>query len=84
MALAAQRTRRDYKLEHGCVSCGFQAHHAALHFDHVEGKKEINISTAKSIEQAKQEIAKCVVRCANCHSIRHFEERQAQPPQISV
>lgn len=33
---------------------------------------------AKSLGQAKLEITKCVVRCANCHAIRHFEEGLAE------
>ena len=61
-----------YKLSKGCVDCGYKKHHAALHFDHVRGEKEINVCNAKSIDQAKKEIEKCEVRCANCHAIHTF------------
>jgi len=61
-----------YKLSKGCVDCGYKEHHAALHFDHVSGEKEINVCNAKSIDQAKKEIEKCEVRCANCHAVRTF------------
>lgn len=63
----------EVKMASGCVDCGYREHPAALHFDHVVGDKEINLCFAKSIAQAKREITKCVVRCANCHAIRHYE-----------
>lgn len=59
-----------YKVEHGCHDCGYQAHAVALDFDHVWGEKIINVCNAKSIAQAKSEIEKCEVVCANCHRIR--------------
>lgn len=59
-----------YKLRVGCVDCGYNGHHAALHFDHVRGSKTINVCNAKSIAQADGEIQKCEVRCANCHEQR--------------
>src|SRR6266446_8206121 len=55
-----------YKIARGCMDCGYREHHAALHFDHVEGFKMLNVCNAKSIAQAQAEIAKCEVRCANC------------------
>ncbi len=67
-----------YKMEHGCIDCGYKTHHAALHFDHINGKKSINVCNAKSIVQAKLEIAKCVIRCANCHSIQSFNRLQVR------
>ena len=68
----------DYKTEHGCIDCGYKANHAALHFDHIRGKKVLNVCNAKSIAQAKQEITKCVVRCANCHFIQSFNRLQVR------
>ena len=47
-----------YKLSIGCIDCGYNAHHAALHFDHVRGQKLFNVCNAKSIEEAKQTITK--------------------------
>lgn len=69
----ATRLRRwldAYKLATGCADCGFRAHPAALHFDHIAGDKMRNVCNSKSIGQAEREIAKCVVRCANCHAIK--------------
>ncbi len=67
---------RNYKLEKGCADCGYKEHHAALDFDHIDGEKELNVCNAKSISQAKNEIEKCEVVCANCHRIRTFERLQ--------
>ena len=65
----------QFKIDKGCFDCGFNEHPSALHFDHVRGKKSFNICNAKSIKQAKREIAKCVVRCANCHAIKTWPNR---------
>jgi hypothetical protein len=68
-----------YKLRVGCVDCGYHAHHAALHFDHVRGEKALNVCNAKSIAQAEREIAKCEVRCANCHAVKTFALYPCKP-----
>ena len=63
-----------------CVECGMN-HIACLHFHHLDPKKKES-SLAKvarkgwSIKKIEQEISKCKVLCANCHSILHWEERQ--------
>jgi len=75
-----QEFLRSYKLSKGCVDCGYDKHHAALEFDHVEGVKEFNVCNAKSIKQAKGEIKKCEVVCSNCHKIRTFERLQNTYP----
>ena len=67
---------RNYKLSKGCSDCGYNKHHAALEFDHVDGEKEFNVCNAKSIKQAKEEIKKCEVVCSNCHRIRTYERLQ--------
>jgi hypothetical protein len=72
---------RAHKLEWGCADCGYHAHHAALEFHHL-GDKEINLSFAKSIAQAKREMMKCEVLCANCHRIRHWDETHPCKPDI--
>lgn len=76
-ATAIRRWLDAYKTDHGCVDCGFRAHPAALHFDHVEGGKSLNVCNAKSVVQAQREIAKCVVRCANCHAIKTWPHLRA-------
>lgn len=61
------------KLERGCLDCGFRGHPAALDFDHTDpAAKSWSIATnlSRSCERLLQEIAKCEVRCRNCHAIR--------------
>ena len=66
------------KVKRGCIDCGYSKHAAALDFDHVHGDKLFEVSKAmgRSLDVIKAEIAKCVVRCSNCHRIRTFEARQ--------
>ena len=60
----------QYLYAHPCVDCG-EENIALLDFDHLRDKTA-DISTmvrdAFSWEQIAQEIAKCAVRCANCHA----------------
>lgn len=75
-----QRTRRDrnrdfvkaYLKKSVCIDCG-NKDWRVLEFDHVRGEKIENISRLMSdrapIAVLKEEIAKCDIRCANCHRI---------------
>lgn len=67
-----------YLLTHPCVDCG-EADPIVLEFDHRDrGQKAFNIGDAQrgvSIAALKLEIAKCDVRCANCHRRKTFYER---------
>lgn len=61
-----------------CVDCG-NSDVRVLQFDHVRDFKQDNVSLMSrhskySLEDIVREIAKCEVRCANCHIIRHCEE----------
>ena len=70
------------KLERGCADCGFNAHPAALHFDHLPGTiKRRGLSRMASLTWTTvlDEIAKCEVVCANCHAIRTATRRQNAP-----
>ena len=78
----ADNARRlsDYKMERGCADCGFNAHPAALEFDHLpEYTKSFTISSKTSYDwgRLQSEIDKCEVVCANCHAIRTAERRKA-------
>lgn len=62
-----------------CIDCGYEAHLAALDFDHVdESSKKFGLGDGFhkfalnkiSIEELHQEAQKCVIRCANCHRIK--------------
>jgi len=72
----------NYKIERGCMDCGYKKHHSALDFDHVKGKKKILIALAKSISQAKKEIKKCEIVCSNCHRIRTYKRLYPCKPDI--
>lgn len=83
---AAQRRNQErqelinaYKIEHGCVDCGFNSHAIALQFDHRPGEIKLfsiatRLNTAR-MEVIWAEVAKCDVRCANCHMIITHERR---------
>ncbi len=67
------------KLELGCQDCGYNIDPIALDFDHVDiTDKKYGIarmvSSGRPIDTILQEIRKCVVRCANCHRIKTYEE----------
>jgi hypothetical protein len=60
----------EYLFGHPCVDCG-EADQDVLDLDHVRGEKAFGIATAVrrgySLEALIAEVAKCEVRCANCH-----------------
>lgn len=60
----------EYFKTHPCVDCG-EDDPLVLDFDHVRGAKKCGISKLKSGNSSMSvmldEVAKCEVRCANCH-----------------
>ena len=74
--LIAKRHKRrrfliDYFSKHPCVDCG-EANPVVLEFDHIKEKGEKDAQVSKLINNkpmsvVMSEIAKCEVRCANCH-----------------
>ena len=70
----------NIKLASGCVDCGYKEHHAALQFDHIIGEKIAPLSLmakqAWSETRILEEIKKCEIVCANCHSIRTYNRAQ--------
>lgn len=69
--LKNRRYALDYLNEHPCVDCG-ETDPVVLDFDHVRGEKSYNVGAAisgscRSWKSIMIEIAKCEVRCANCH-----------------
>jgi len=58
-----------------CIDCGYDAHLAALDFDHVDPTtKKTNVAKLLTVdtdyEELLLEVRKCVIRCANCHRIK--------------
>lgn len=65
-----------YLVAHPCVDCG-ESRLPCLEFDHrVPSEKLFTIGLYMGAPHTKMkaEIAKCDVRCANCHRIRHSAE----------
>ncbi len=64
---------RDLLLGSSCVDCRV-ADIVMLEFDHVRGVKAAEVMRMArwgcSLERLKREIAKCEIRCANCHRRR--------------
>jgi len=59
-----------------CADCGGVFPPSVYDFHHLDkNEKEGNPSKflQKGLEHAKKELSKCVLLCANCHRIRHFE-----------
>jgi hypothetical protein len=70
---------QDIKSQLCCADCG-ERHPATLQFHHLSSAdKMFNIADAVrngiSLDTIKKEIKKCIVLCANCHLIRHFNMR---------
>lgn len=67
----------SYLSSHPCVDCG-ETNIRVLEFDHVRGNKSANITkllkNATSWKVIEDEIAKCEVRCVNCHRIKTSEQ----------
>ena len=69
----------EYLKNHPCVDCG-NSDIRVLEFDHVRGIKDDHICKAVrnawSLERLKKEIAKCEIRCCNCHRIVTINRRK--------
>jgi hypothetical protein len=66
-----------------CVDCGIQLPPEVMDLDHVRGVKEFQVCGNRankyvSMSKLRNEIAKCDVRCPNCHRMRHYYERMVQ------
>ena len=72
----------DIKSKGSCVKCG-ASHVAILDFHHLDptGKEE-HVSTAAwkgwALDRLQTEIDKCVLICANCHRVLHWENKSSR------
>jgi hypothetical protein len=77
----------DFKASLACAHCG-ASHPAIFDFHHVNkddpDKQRVNeLINRKRFAAAYKEVReKCIVLCANCHRIHHYEEHKNQkdPP----
>ena len=64
-----------------CTKCGF-SHPAALDFHHVNPSEKENLVSKLvgngCFAAAMEEVQKCIVLCANCHRIHHYEENSVK------
>lgn len=68
------------KMESGCVDCGYRDNPDALEWDHViprNGGPTVGTIVGRGWAAVEREIAKCEVRCANCHAIITAERRRS-------
>ena len=78
-----KRNRQEllaFKTQKGCLDCG-ERDWRVLQFDHVpeRGPKRYNLGASLRFEQMgpalREELAKCDIVCANCHSRRTWDRR---------
>ena len=74
----------EYLLAHPCIDCG-ESDPLVLEFDHRDpNQKLFSVSEGANQtwrwERIEAEIAKCDVRCANCHRRRGRQHRTEAPP----
>jgi hypothetical protein len=60
-----------------CRVCSYEKNYRALHFHHIDPSTRsfgLNIyeCQCKPLEELRSEAAKCVLLCANCHSVEHY------------
>lgn len=75
----------EIKTRRGCADCGYNAHPAALDFDHIPGAVKLAgvsslVEHVKSKTIIEAEILKCEIVCSNCHRIRTFNRRRGKAP----
>lgn len=69
-----------FKMEMGCVACGYNKCGAALDFHHKNPEeKKFRITERMwhgNTEYFQKELAKCILVCKNCHAEIHDRERE--------
>ena len=67
-----------------CVLCGYDRSVRALHFHHVDpSQKAFGLAfagVARSLERCREEAAKCLLLCSNCHA--EVEDGLATIPNV--
>jgi hypothetical protein len=74
----------EYLAAHPCVDCG-EADVVVLQFDHLHNKRfdlAQMLSGGWTWRAIEQEIAKCEVRCSNCHRLRTARRHAERKPRL--
>jgi len=62
-----------------CIDCGVKLPPEVMELDHVRGEKAFGLTYTlvrwRSLQEIEAEVAKCELRCPNCHRMRHYRER---------
>lgn len=64
-----------------CTKCGWRGNQAVFQFHHKNSdKKDFAIGNVanKSWDSIKTELIKCILLCANCHSIEHSTKNETK------
>ena len=69
----------EYFISHPCVDCG-ESDPVVLEFDHVKDEPKVGavsdmVRRQMTWDTIMKEVAKCEVRCANCHRRRTAKQR---------
>lgn len=72
-----------YKVEKGCMDCGYNKDARALEFDHIENSGKPYTGKQRTVasmmyyrwEKIMKEVKKCEVVCCNCHAIRTLDRK---------
>lgn len=58
-----------------CADCNTSYPAPCMNFHHLDPSQKVaDVGGFSSVGQARAEMAKCVVICANCHALRHASE----------
>ena len=75
--IAAYRMLVKQELGGKCVDCGYD-NPLALEFDHISrGAKRALVTNLRSLARIRAEASGCVLRCANCHRIKTWINRDS-------
>lgn len=86
--IRARHWLKEYLRTHPCVDCG-EDDVRVLEFDHMNPEEKIaNVGrlacNGARLERIEAEVAKCEVRCANCHRRRTIEEGHPSFRRVTV
>lgn len=71
---------QELKAKSCCQHCP-ENHPGCLDFHHREGQEKENcvsilVHSGYSLRRIKEEVAKCIILCANCHRKLHWEQKR--------